>query len=160
MSDQEDDKKNIIEEPSTSNEENQSEVDKNNQPEGENTPNNNEATETNQDNDQNDDQNENLIQSNENNEENKTLETQSNETTSSVNDNNDQNQEQTEVLDASDEKKEENAGSSHQVIHKKDGRLHIYVRQDKYKGELKSKIEVGRLYIDGNRKFHLQVQQI
>ena len=28
----------------------------------------------------------------------------------------------------------------HQVIHKKDGRLHIYVRQDKYKGELKSKI--------------------
>ena len=30
MSDQEDDKKNIIEEPSTSNEENQSEVDKNN----------------------------------------------------------------------------------------------------------------------------------
>ena len=152
MSDQEDDKKNIIEEPSTSNEENQSEVDKNNQLEGENTPNNNEATETNQGNDQNDDQNENLIQSNENNEENKTLETQSNETTSSVNDNNDQNQEQTEVLDASDEKKEENGGSSHQVIHKKDGRLHIYVRQDKYKGELKSKNWVGRLYIDGKQK--------
>ena len=36
-------------------------------------------------------------------------------------------------------KKDENGGSSHQVIHKKDGRLHIYVRQDKYKGELKSK---------------------
>ena len=34
------------------------------------------------------------------------------------------------------EKKEQ---SSNQVIHKKEGRLHIYVRQDKYKGELKSK---------------------
>ena len=40
----------------------------------------------------------------------------------------------------------------HQVIHKKDGRLHIYVRQDKYKGELKSKNWVGRLYIDGKKK--------
>ena len=50
-----------------------------------------------------------------------------------------------------DEKKE-NIGSSHQVIHKKDGRLHIYVRQDKYKGELKSKNWVGRLYIDGKQK--------
>ena len=28
---------------------------------------------------------------------------------------------------------------NNEVIHKKDGRLHIYVRQDKYKGELKSK---------------------
>ena len=44
------------------------------------------------------------------------------------------------------------AGSGHQVIHKKDGRLHIYVRQDKYKGELKSKNWVGRLYIDGKQK--------
>ena len=43
-------------------------------------------------------------------------------------------------------------GSGHQVIHKKDGRLHIYVRQDKYKGELKSKNWVGRLYIDGKQK--------
>ena len=40
----------------------------------------------------------------------------------------------------------------HQVIHKKDGRLHIYIRQDKYKGELKSKNCVGRLYIDGKQK--------
>jgi len=40
----------------------------------------------------------------------------------------------------------------HEVIHKKDGRLHIYVRQDKYKGELKSKNWVGRLYIDGKQK--------
>ena len=39
--------------------------------------------------------------------------------------------------------------SEREVIHKKDGRLHIYIRQDKYKGELKSKNWVGRLYIDG-----------
>ena len=39
-----------------------------------------------------------------------------------------------------------------EVIHKKDGRLHIYIRQDKYKGELKSKNWVGRLYIDGKQK--------
>ena len=45
-----------------------------------------------------------------------------------------------------DEKKER------EVIHKKDGRLHIYIRQDKYKGELKSKNWVGRLYIDGKQK--------
>ena len=30
--------------------------------------------------------------------------------------------------------------------------MHIYVRQDKYKGELKSKNWVGRLYIDGKQK--------
>ena len=40
----------------------------------------------------------------------------------------------------------------HKVIHKKNGRLHIYVRQDKYKGELKSKNWVGRVYIDGKQK--------
>ena len=40
----------------------------------------------------------------------------------------------------------------HEVIHKKEGRLHIYIRQDKYKGELKSKNWVGRLYIDGTQK--------
>ena len=51
-----------------------------------------------------------------------------------------------DVAETSEEKKE------HQVIHKKDGRLHIYVRQDKYKGELKSKNWVGRLYIDGKQK--------
>ena len=38
-----------------------------------------------------------------------------------------------EVARNHEEKKE------HEVIHKKDGRLHIYIRQDKYKGELKSK---------------------
>tara|TARA_A100001011_G_scaffold372902_1_gene431770 strand:- start:3983 stop:6301 length:2319 start_codon:yes stop_codon:yes gene_type:complete len=43
---------------------------------------------------------------------------------------------------------------SHEVIHKKDGRLHIYVRQDKYKGELKSKNWVGRAYIAGKQTIH------
>ena len=52
----------------------------------------------------------------------------------------------TEVQSKVEEKKE------NEVIHKKDGRLHIYVRQDKYKGELKSKNWVGRLYIDGKQK--------
>ena len=45
-----------------------------------------------------------------------------------------------------------NKKNGHEVIHKKDGRLHIYVRQDKYKGELKSKNWVGRLYHDGKQK--------
>ena len=39
-----------------------------------------------------------------------------------------------------------------EMIHKKNGRLHIYVRQDKYKGELKSHNWVGRTYIDGKQK--------
>ena len=47
---------------------------------------------------------------------------------------------------------DQNQTAERQVIHKKDGRLHIYVRQDKYKGELKSKNWVGRLYIDGKQK--------
>ena len=58
-----------------------------------------------------------------------------------------QNQNLSETTsDDNNEKKE------HEVIHKKDGRLHIYVRQDKYKGELKSKNWVGRLYVDGKQK--------
>ena len=55
-------------------------------------------------------------------------------------------QESSETGKSEEEKKE------HQVIHKKDGRLHVYVRQDKYKGELKSKNWVGRLFIDGKQK--------
>ena len=51
-----------------------------------------------------------------------------------------------EAQESSEDKKD------HEVIHKKDGRLHIYIRQDKYKGELKSKNWVGRLYIDGKQK--------
>ena len=39
-----------------------------------------------------------------------------------------------------------------EMIHKKNGRLHIYVRQDKYKGELKSLNWVGRTYINGKQK--------
>jgi len=52
----------------------------------------------------------------------------------------------------SESESEENKKKEHEVIHKKDGRLHIYVRQDKYKGELKSKNWVGRLYHDGKQK--------
>ena len=58
---------------------------------------------------------------------------------------NDENIDQTADID-------QNKTTEHQVIHKKDGRLHIYIRQDKYKGELKSKNWVGRLYIDGKQK--------
>ena len=47
--------------------------------------------------------------------------------------------------------KDEN-NQENKVIHKKEGRLHIYVRQDKYKGELKSKNWVGRLYVNGKQK--------
>ena len=50
------------------------------------------------------------------------------------------------------DKNNEQEKKEHQVINKKDGRLHIYVRQDKYKGELKSKNWVGRLYKDGKQK--------
>ena len=39
-----------------------------------------------------------------------------------------------------------------ETIHRKDGRLHIYVRQDKYKGELKSHNWVGRAYVNGKQK--------
>ena len=44
------------------------------------------------------------------------------------------------------------SNTEHRVIHKKDDKLHIYVRQDKYKGELKSKNWVGRTYINGKQK--------
>ena len=65
-----------------------------------------------------------------------------NEEESSLKENN--NQDQIQLLE------ENNKG--HKVIHKKEGRLHIYVRQDKYKGELKSKNWVGRLYFNGKQK--------
>jgi hypothetical protein len=35
---------------------------------------------------------------------------------------------------------------------KKEGKLHIYVRSDKYKNKLKSNNYVGRTYIDGKQK--------
>ena len=64
-----------------------------------------------------------------------------------TNNSNENNFQQTNNENKVQEEKKE-----HQVIHKKDGRLHIYVRQDKYKGELKSKNWVGRIYLDGKQK--------
>ena len=114
MSDQDEDKKILDNDPNQSGSENQSEVDENNQPES--------------------------------------VDNQNNDIAQNENENIDQNGDETKVFDAAAEKKDENEASAHQVIHKKDGRLHIYVRQDKYKGELKSKNWVGRLYIDGKQK--------
>ena len=68
--------------------------------------------------------------------------------TSNIDNQNQNLEENVNQNDSSDEEKQE----KNTVIHKKDGRLHIYVRQDKYKGELKSKNWVGRLYIDGKQK--------
>ena len=39
-----------------------------------------------------------------------------------------------------------------ETIHRKNNKLHIYIRQDKYKGELKSRNWVGRTYINGKQK--------
>ena len=79
-------------------------------------------------------------------------ESSNNETTSEGNENKDQNVDQNQDSGPDNTTNDQDSGSGHQVIHKKDGRLHIYVRQDKYKGELKSKNWVGRLYIDGKQK--------
>ena len=128
MSDKDEDKKNIPEESTDQVSENQSSVDQNNQPEGVEKQDNYSSQEI----------TENINQNNQSNDE--------------INQNNDQEDNQPQVFDTSNEKKEEELGTGHQVIHKKDGRLHIYVRQDKYKGELKSKNWVGRLYIDGKQK--------
>ena len=72
----------------------------------------------------------------------------------STDENSGETQNLSENQENNDEKvnNDENQTTEHQVIHKKDGRLHIYIRQDKYKGELKSKNWVGRLYIDGKQK--------
>ena len=79
-------------------------------------------------------------------------ESSNNETTSEGNESKDQKVDQNQKLRVESSTNDQDSGSGHQVIHKKDGRLHIYVRQDKYKGELKSKNWVGRLYIDGKQK--------
>ena len=138
MSDQEDDKKIIDEGSSQSETENQPSVDKNDQPESVETQNNDSTPDGNVNDDQNNDQNQNNDISSEEKGINQNLETQNNEDqqTSSV----------------SSETKEEEVSPGREVIHKKDGRLHIYVRQDKYKGELKSKNWVGRLYHEGKQK--------
>ena len=52
--------------------------------------------------------------------------------------------------------KDEN-NQENKVIHKKEGRLHIYVRQDKYKGELKSKTGLEDYMLTENKKYLLQV---
>ena len=145
MSDQDDDKKNINQDTTDNESVNQPSVDENNQPEGVDSTNNDSSGDENKNNEQNNDQSDVTAASSEKKEENKNLETQISES----------NAEESNVqqsFDASDEKKDEDNGSGHQVIHRKDGRLHIYVRQDKYKGELKSKNWVGRLYIDGKQK--------
>ncbi len=145
MSDQDDDKKNINEDTTDNESVNQPSVDKNNQPEGVDSTNNDSSGDENKNNEQNNDQSDVTAASSEKKEENRNLETQ-------ISESNAEESSMQQSSDTSNEKKDEDNGSGHQVIHKKDGRLHIYVRQDKYKGELKSKNWVGRLYIDGKQK--------
>ena len=152
MNDQDDEKKIIDEERSQPETENQSKVDENNQPEGVDNQKNDPIPESNQNNNENNDQTQNLDTSSDKKEENKILDNQNDEKSLESSQNNDQETTQQQTSETSSEKKDENNGSSHEVIHKKDGRLHIYIRQDKYKGELKSKNWVGRLYHDGKQK--------
>ena len=152
MNDQDDEKKIIEEERSQSETENQSKVDENNQPEGVDNQKNDLTPDSNQNNNENNDQTQNLDTSSEKKEENEILDNQNNERSLESSQNNDQETTQQQTSETSSEKKVEDNGSSHEVIHKKDGRLHIYIRQDKYKGELKSKNWVGRLYHDGKQK--------
>ena len=145
MSDQDDDKKILNEDSTDSKSDDQPSVVENNQPESVDSSVDQLSSSQNDNKEQNDDKSEFLDPSNEKKNEDQSLTTENNEL------NKEENAEQ-QGLDIPDEKKDEDIGSGHQVIHKKDGRLHIYVRQDKYKGELKSKNWVGRLYIDGKQK--------
>ena len=142
MSDQEDDKKNLDNTLSDNDNNNQSEVDLNNQPQSEENQNQNNDPES-------DNENQSIVDSNNQTMNENKYENQETDLNEEVNN---QNIEEKIIVETSDEIKNENNKSSHQVIHKKEGRLHIYVRQDKYKGELKSKNWVGRLYIDGKQK--------
>ena len=142
MSDHDDDKKNIDQDSTGDESDNQSLVEENNQSEIEESSNEGSLNDNNA---QNNDQPQIFDTANEKKDENQDPTAQNNE--SSIQDAN-----ETQNSEVSSEKKDEDNGSGHQVIHKKDGRLHIYVRQDKYKGELKSKNWVGRLYIDGKQK--------
>ena len=142
MSDHDDDKKNIDQDSTGDESDNQSLVEENNQSEIEESSNEGSLNDNNA---QNNDQPQIFDTANEKKDENQDPTAQNNEP--SIQDAN-----ETQNSDVSSEKKDEDNGSGHQVIHKKDGRLHIYVRQDKYKGELKSKNWVGRLYIDGKQK--------
>ena len=152
MSDQDDDKKNINQDTTDNESVNQPSVDENNQPEGVDNQKNDPIPDTNQNNNENNDQTQNLDTSGDKKEENKISDNQNDERSLESSQNNDQETTQQQTSETSSEKKDENNGSSHEVIHKKDGRLHIYIRQDKYKGELKSKNWVGRLYHDGKQK--------
>ena len=165
MSDQEeDDKKNLDNTLSDSDNNNQSEVDLNNQPQSEENQNQNNEAES-------DNENQSIVDSNNQTMNENKYENQETDLNEEVNNQkieeeitvetsdeikneevNNQNIEEKIIVETSDEIKNENNKSSHQVIHKKEDRLHIYVRQDKYKGELKSKNWVGRLYIDGKQK--------
>ena len=138
MDDQEDDKKNLDNTLSDNDNNNQSEVDLNNQPQSE--ENQNQDTKPKSDN-----ENQSIVDSSNQIMNEKKYENQPNDLSEEA-------KEEKIIVETSDEIKNENNKSSHQVIHKKEGRLHIYVRQDKYKGELKSKNWVGRLYIDGKQK--------
>ena len=145
MSDQDDDKKILNEDSTDSKSDDQPSVVENNQPESVDSSVDQLSSSQKDNKEQNDDKSEFLDPSNEKKNEDQSLTTENKEL------NKEENAEQ-QGLDIPDEKKDEDIGSGHQVIHKKDGRLHIYVRQDKYKGELKSKNWVGRLYIDGKQK--------
>ena len=142
MSDQEDDKKNLDNTLSDNDNNNQSEVDLNNQPQSEENQNQNNETKSGN-------ENQSIVDSNNQTMNENKYENQETDLNEEVNN---RNIEEKIIVETSDEIKNENNKSSHQVIHKKEGRLHIYVRQDKYKGELKSKNWVGRLYIDGKQK--------
>ena len=142
MSNQEDDKKNLDNTLSDNDNNNQSEVDSNNQPQSEENKNQNNEPES-------DNENQSIVDSNNQTMNENKYENQETDLNEEVNN---QKIEEKIIVETSDEIKNENNKSSHQVIHKKEGRLHIYVRQDKYKGELKSKNWVGRLYIDGKQK--------
>ena len=147
MNDQDDDKKNINQDSTEGNSENQPLVDETNQSESVKISSDDNLKNENQNVDQNNDQKNVFEASNEKKDENQDPVSKNNDTDPQVANEN-------QSSDALSEKKDEEASSSHQVIHKKDGRLHIYVRQDKYKGELKSKNWVGRLYIDENVLHH------
>ena len=84
--------------------------------------------------------------------ENESSESNQEVTISENNENKPDESNQETITQENNENNNEEEKKEHEVIHKKDGRLHIYVRQDKYKGELKSKNWVGRLYIDGKQK--------
>ena len=142
MTDREDDKKNLDNTLSDSDNNNQSEVDSSNQPQSEENKNQNTETDS-------DSKNQSIVDSSNQTTNEKQYENQQTDLSEEVNN---QKIEEKIIVETLGEIKNENNKSSHQVIHKKEGRLHIYVRQDKYKGELKSKNWVGRLYINGKQK--------